>query len=183
MKLAIYFSFTIAFTEAQKCFLPYLNATTAIKASKAALPVDGIEERTAPYDLPAGYSARKITDRRTFNSSGTFPLGFSNFDMLTYAAPENTIPNLYPDAANFIFVPFETGAGGILRYNTIDGSFLIFAQGNSSIPRNPNPLTFDITKDNFQSVDPSTFTPFNTVIWAEETTGMFYTCINGVCRW
>jgi hypothetical protein len=180
MKLTICLSFIIAIAEAQNCFLPYLNASTALKASKAALPVGGIDENNFPYDVPAGYTYRKITDRKTLNSSGTFPIGFSNFDMITYAAPENTVPNLYPDAAKYIFIPFETGAGGIVRYNTVDGSYLILAQGNSSIPRNPNPLTFDITKDNFQSVDPSTFTPFNTVIWAEETTGTSSNLLNSI---
>ena len=160
--------------EAQPRFLPYLNASTALKASKAALPVGGTEENTAPFDMPAGYTYRKITDRKTLNASGTFPPGFGAWDMVTYAAPENTVPGLYPNAGNFIFIPFETGAGGILRYNTVDGSILIFAQGNSSLPRNLNPSApFDVTKDNFVSCDPATFTPFNTLIWGEETTGKY----------
>ena len=171
MKLTVLFSLLLTVAEAQR-FFPYLNATTALKSSKVALPIGGIDENFAPFDMPAGYTLRKITDRKTLNASGTFPPGFGSWDMITYAAPENTVPNLYPNAAQYIFIPFETGAGGLLRYNTVDGSILILAQGNASIPRSVNPATFDVTKDNFVAVDPSTFTPFNTVLFAEETTGM-----------
>ena len=173
MKVALFFPLVLATAEARR-FLPYLNATTALKSSKATLPIGGTAENSAPFDMPEGYTYRKITDRTTLNSTGTFPPGFGSWDMVTYAAPENTVPNLFPNAANFIFIPFETSAGGLLRYNTVDGSILILAQGNLSIQRNFNPASFDVTRDNFIAVDPSTFTPFNTVLFAEETTG---TCI------
>ena len=150
--------------------IPILTSATALKSSKATLPTGGTAENSAPYDVPVGYTFRKITDRFTLNATGTFPPGFSNWDMVTYAAPENTVPNLYPDAGKYIFVPFESGEGGLLRYNTVDGSILILAQGNASLPRSVNPATFDVTKDNFVAVDPSTFTPFNTVLFAEERT-------------
>ena len=171
MKIAIFFSFALAAAEASHRFLPLLNATTALNSSKATLPMGGTAENSAPFDVPAGYTVRKVIDRNTLNATGTFPSGFGAWDMITYAAPEDSIPGLYPDAEKFIFVPFETGAGGLLRYNTVDGSIHILAQGNSSIQRNFNPSTFDVTKDNFVAVDPSTFTPFNTVLFAEETTG------------
>jgi Bacterial protein of unknown function (DUF839) len=151
--------------------IPILTSSTALNMSKATLPIGGSAENSAPFDVPAGYTYRKITDRRTLNATGTFPIGFANFDMITYAAPEGALPGLYPNAERFIFIPFETGAGGLLRYDTVNGSTLILAQGNASIPRNVNPSTFDVTRDNFVSTDPSTFTPFNTVIFAEETTG------------
>ena len=158
--------------EAQPRFLPYLNATTALKASKAALPTGGTDENTAPFDMPAGYTYRKITDRKTLNASATFPRGFSDWDMLTYAAPENTVPGLYPNAGNFIFIPMESRGGGLLRYNTVDGSSLILARSLSenTTARNPNSATFNVTTDTFVRIDPATFTPFNTVIFAEETT-------------
>jgi hypothetical protein len=182
MKIALFFPLALAVAEA-KYFLPYLNASTALTASKAALPVGGSAEDTAPFDMPLGYSYRKITDRKTLNSTGTFPPGFGAWDMVAYAAPEKTIPNLYPDAGKYIFIPFETSAGGLIRYNTIDGSYLILAQGNASIPRNFDPTTFDVTKDNFQAVDPSTYTPFNTVLFAEETTGAYTNSFNPLFLW
>ena len=152
--------------------IPILTSSTTLRTSKATLPIGGSAENSLPFDVPAGYTYRKITDRTTLNATGTFPIGFSNFDMITYAAPENSKPGQYPDAEKFIFVPFETGAGGLMRYNTVDGSILIFAQGKSTVSRNFIPATFDVNNDNFVSVDPSTFTPFNTVLFAEETTGM-----------
>ena len=163
MKIVVIFSLFLAVTEALS-FFPSLNATTALNSSKATLLIGGAAENSVPFDVPAGYSLRKITDRKTLNSSGTFPPGFA------FAAPKNSEPGHYPDAEKFIFIPFETSAGGLLRYNTSDGTTLILAQGNSSVPRNFNPATFVVTKDNFISVDPATFTPFNTVLFAEETT-------------
>ena len=148
--------------------IPILTSATALKTSKAALAVGGTEENTTPFDMPAGYTYRKITDRKTLNASGTFPPGFSNWDMVTYAAPENSKPGQYPDAEKFIFIPMESAEGGLLRYNTVDGSILILARGNATLGRNFNPATFDVTKDNYEAVDPSTFTPFNTVLFAEE---------------
>jgi Bacterial protein of unknown function (DUF839) len=151
--------------------LPILNATTALNASKATLPIGGIAEDTLPFDMPTGYTYRKITDRRTLNASGSFPIGFSSFDMITYASTEPSVPGQYPNADRFIFIPMETSAGGLIRYDNVNGTYLILAQGNSSIPRNVNPLTFDVTKDNFVSTDPCTYTPFDTILFAEETTG------------
>jgi hypothetical protein len=121
--------------------------------------------------MSTGYTYRKITDRQTLNRTGTLPPKFSNFDMITYAATENAKPGVFPDAEKFIFIPFETDTGGLLRYNTIDGSSLVLAQGIPGKPRNFNPATFDVTNDNFVAVDPATFTPFNTLLFAEEAPG------------
>lgn len=169
MKFTLFFAFALAMAEAQ---MPILTALTALNQSKAGLPVGGILEATKPFDLPAGYTMREITDRFTLNTTagGLFPPGFSSFDMITYASPEYAEPGIWPDAGRYIFIPFETGAGGVLRYDVAFGTFLIFAQGNGG-PRNPNPATFNILNDNFVAIDPCTFTPFRTVIWAEETTG------------
>jgi hypothetical protein len=171
MKIAIVFSFVLAAAEA-RFYLPYLNVATALKAPKATLPQGSVQENTAPFDVPAGYSYRKITDRVTLtNTTTAFPPGFSDWDMVTYAAPENTIPGLYPDAGKFIFIPFESSAGGLLRYNTDDGSIVILAQSVPTVPRNLNPSTFNVNSDNFTRIDPATFTPFNTVLFAEEIDG------------
>jgi secreted PhoX family phosphatase len=153
--------------------IPDLTSKTALNASKVALPIGGVEENTIPFNTPAGYTYRKITDVRTLNSTGAWPRGFTNWDMVAYAAPEGALPGSYPNAERYLFIPMETSEGGLARYDTVDGTYLILARGNNSFPRNPNPATFDVTKDNFQSTDPATFTPFNTVLFAEETTGKF----------
>jgi hypothetical protein len=177
MKLTLIFSFVLATAKAQ---MPILNAATAVPRSKVGLPVNGLEERQKPFDLPAGYTMVNITNRFTLNASvapGVYPTGFSNWDMITYAAPENALPGLYPNAGRYIFIPFETGAGGILRYDVAYGTFLIFARGNGGT-RTTNPSTWDVNNDNFVSCDPATFTPFNTLLWAEETTGTLHQAIN-----
>ena len=170
MKIAIVLAFALATAEARN-FLPLLNVTNALKAPKATLPAGSAEENTAPFDVPAGYSFRKITDFKTLNATGPFPSGFKNWDMVTYAAPENTVPGLYPDAGKFIFIPMETATGGVLRYNTVDGSFVILAESNPAATRNLNPATFNPSFDVFDQTNPATFTPFNTVLFAEETSG------------
>ena len=173
MKITIIFSFALAAAEA-RFYLPYLNVTTSLKAPKATLPPGSVEENTVPFAVTAGYSYRKITDRNTLaNKTASFPSTFSDWDMVTYAAPENTIPGLYPDAGKFIFIPIESRTGGgLLRYNTEDGTAVILAQGNPAVQRNLNPAsTFDAANDNFVRIDPATFTPFNTVLFAEETDG------------
>ena len=154
MKITAIFSLLFIGTEVKR-FFPYLYATTALNFSKAnAANWWCTDENSVPFDITKGYSYRKITDRKTLNASGTFPPGFSSRDMITYVAPVNTIPNLYSNAAQYIFIPFDTGAGGLLRHNTVDGSILILAQGNASIPHNFDPATFDVTKGNFVTVDP-----------------------------
>jgi hypothetical protein len=170
MKFTLLVSFALATVEAQ---MPILTALTALNQSKAALPIGGILENTKPFDLPAGYTMKEITDRFTLNATagGSFPIGLSTFDMMTYAAPEYAEPGIFPDAGRYIFLPFESGIGGVLRYDVAFGTFLIFAQSNG--PRNPNPATFNVFNDTFARIDPCTFTPFKTIIFAEETDGTF----------
>lgn len=170
MKFTLLLAFVLATAEAQ---MPILTALTALNQSKAGLPIGGSAENTKPFDLPAGYTMKEITDRFTLNTTagGLFPPGFGNWDMITYAAPEYAEPGIYPNAGRYVFIPFETGAGGILRYDVAYGTFLTFARGTGGV-RNTNPaVPFDILNDNFVACDPATFTPFNTLLWGEETTG------------
>ena len=152
--------------------IPILVSNTALKNSKATLPTGGVGESSAPFDVTTGFTYRKITDRQVLNNPpGTLPLGFKNFDMITYAAPENSKPGFFPDAEKSIFIPMEADGGGLLRYNTIDGSSLILARGIPGKVRNSNPLSFDPANDNFVEINPATYTPLNTVLFAEGATG------------
>jgi hypothetical protein len=173
MKLTLIFSFVLSTAKAQ---FPILNAATAVPRSKVGLPINGLEENQRPFDLPAGYTMTKITDRFILNASvapGVYPAGFSNYDMITYAAPEYAEPGLYPNAGRYIFIPMETGAGGVLRYDVAYGTFLIYAAGNGGA-RNVNVSTFNVSNDNFLATDPCTFTPYNTLLWGEEVTGTLH---------
>ena len=166
MKLAIYFSFALAIADAQ--VHPILTATTAIPSSKLAVPINGLEENLKPFDVPAGYTISKIVDRFTLNATGVLPIGFGNWDMVAFAAPENTVPGLFPDGGRYVFIPFETGAGGILRYDLAYGTYMIIAQSNPlisnpnpALARNPNPATFDVNNDVFPAPDE----PIIAVVW------------------
>lgn len=161
--------------DAQATGFYRLNATTALNASRPILfnnSLDGI----SPYDVAPGLSYKKITDRFTLNATGKFPNTFTEWDMMAFAAPEGATPGQFPNATDFIFIPAEANiGGGLFRYNVKDGSFALLAvgKGGGDAARNPNPATFNVSNDEFPRIDPATFTPFGTVLFAEETTGMF----------
>jgi hypothetical protein len=148
-----------------------LTQETALKESKEALVVDSIKENTVPYDIPEGYEQTKIIDRFTLNAAG-LPATFGNWDMISFAAPEDDAPGEYPDAANFIFIPMEVGVGGgVIRYNVQDGTFVVLMQGNGG-DKNLDPATpFNPAADEFTRCDAATYTPFNTLLIGEETVG------------
>ena len=171
MKIALFISFALAAAKANT-YLPRLTASTALKVHKATLPPGSEQEDKEPFDVPVGYAVRKITDRvKLVNTTTSFPLGFTDWGMTTYAAPEETTPGLFPDAGKFIFIPFDSPAGGLLRYNTADGSIVILAQSNPTAQRNLNPAAPDFNNELFTKIDSATFTPFGTVLFAEDTTG------------
>jgi hypothetical protein len=174
MKLFIALSFIVASTNAQPNGFYRLNAATALKASKPGLPVNGTDERTVPFNVATNLAYKRVTDRQTLTALGGFPPGFGAWDMVAFSAPEYAAPGEYPNANNNIFIPCETGLGGLFRYNTAAGTFSILAVSNESgtaFGRNPDPATFNVSNDIFRSIDPSTYTPWNTVLFAEETTG------------
>jgi Bacterial protein of unknown function (DUF839) len=151
---------------------PRLNATTALNASKAALPIGGIEENTVPFNVAPNVAYRKIIDRRTLNATGSFPFGFGDWDMVAWAAPEGAAPGAYPAASEYIFMPIEESVGGgVFRYNVRNNTFALLAVGKGDGIRNGNPYTFDPLNDDYSRIDPCTYTPFNTLLFAEETTG------------
>lgn len=173
MKIFIALALLAVQANGQGGFFPTLTALTALNASKVGLPVNGAEENTKPYNLPAGYTQKKIVDRRTLLATGTFPTTFSTFDMITFAAPEGATVGAYPNAGQYIFIPPEVGAGGgVGRYNVVDGTFVPLLVGNGSRIRVANPANWTATNGDYTSTDPTTFTPWGTLLVAEETTGM-----------
>jgi Bacterial protein of unknown function (DUF839) len=151
-----------------------LTAATALNASKAALPVGGTDENTVPFNVAPNVAYRKIIDRKTFNSTGSFPFSFGDWDMATYAAPEGAVPGSYPAASEFIFIPAEVAdGGGVFRYNVRNNTFALLAvgKGGGDVNRNRNPYTFDPLNEEYSRTDACTYTPFNTILIAEETTG------------
>jgi hypothetical protein len=151
--------------------VPPLSKGTAIKTSKD--PVGLAVEGSEPFDLAPGYKQNKITDRDTLTPQG-LPATFGNWDMATFAAPENAPAGAYPDAGVTLFIPSEVSNGaGLFRYDVATGDFVTLMQGigGGNAARNPDPLTFNPLNDEFTRLDPATYTPFDTVVTGEETTG------------
>ncbi len=147
-----------------------LTAARALAQSKAALPVDGAEERSQPFDLPSGNTQTPITDRDTLTALG-LPGSFGTWDMVSFGAPEDAAPAAYPSASDFIFVPAEASiAAGVFRYNAATQTFATLLLGDGA-GRESNPANFDPLQDNFRNLDPATYTSFGTVLTGEETTG------------
>jgi hypothetical protein len=153
--------------------VPPLSKGTALDQSKTGVEVNGDEENNKPFDLPPGYKQAKLTDRVTLNAQG-LPATFGNWDMVTFAAPENALPGEYPNAGDAIFIPAEVSNGaGLFRYDVATQTFVTLMKGigGGNPARNPNPNTFNPLNDEFTRLDPATYTPFNTVVTGEETTG------------
>ncbi|MCB1909852.1 MAG: DUF839 domain-containing protein [Rhodocyclaceae bacterium] len=151
--------------------VPPLARGTALEASKE--PVSIGTEMSRPFDLPPGYKQVKIIDRDTLTAQG-LPATFGNWDMVSFSAPENSAPGAYPDAGLSIFIPAEVGNGaGVFRYDVASGRFVTLMQGigGGNGARNPDPASFDPLDDEFTRLDPATYTPFDTVVTGEETTG------------
>jgi hypothetical protein len=153
--------------------VPPLSKGTAIDASKTGLPVGGVEESTKPYDLPPGYKQKKITDRDTLTSMG-LPASFGNWDMVAFGAPEGAMPGVYPNASNSVFIPAEVGSGaGVFRYDIAEGTFTTLMLGDGSGVRVADPNAWDAITNggDYARFDPATYTPWNTLLLGEETTG------------
>jgi hypothetical protein len=175
MKLLLALSL-LASANAQATGFYRLNATTALNVSKATLPTRGADERSVPFDVAPNLAYKRITDRLTLNATGSFPAGFGLWDMVTFAAPEDAKPGQYPAASENIFIPIEESqTGGVFRYNVATGQFFLLAvgKGGGDAARNLNPLTWNATNDELIRIDPATYTPFNTLLIAEETNGTF----------
>lgn len=128
------------------------SAFTPLASSAPAIPVDDPAEATPITLSNAQFSQRSIADRRTQNS--LVPGSNSgNWDMIT--ANENG-----PARGRYLFMPFETGTGGVQRVDLND----------------PNYLTRTVTivapgTQGFVAGDASRWTPWGTYLTAEESWG------------
>jgi secreted PhoX family phosphatase len=121
--------------------------------------LDASKESTAPFSLPTGFTQTKIVDRNTANLDPDFAATFGNWDMVALS-PDN----------RYIFIPAEVGSGaGVSRYDTVTGDFVTGLKGDTTLTRSTNPATWNPTKDNYAAFDPATYTPYGTVLVAEET--------------
>lgn len=120
-------------------------------------------ENTAPFVAPLRMTQTLVTNRNTLLGQGLAPT-LNNWDMIAI-----------DPSSRFVFVPCENFAqgAGLFRYDTQTGSFatLLLGNGTGNAGRTANPVGWNPATDEFTSMDPSTWTPWGSVIVGEETTG------------
>ena len=154
-----------------------LASFAATAAAQEAFPLPetatqtAATENTTPFDVPLRMTQTKITDRNTLMAQG-LPMTANNWDMATF-----------DPSSRYIFVPCENfgGGGGIFRYDTQTSTWIeiFIGNGNGVATRNPDPSTFDASTGETAANDPCSWTPWNTIVFGEETTGgRFFECTN-----
>lgn len=120
-------------------------------------------EATAPFVIPTRMTQTLVTNRSTLLGQGLAPT-LNNWDMVAFDA-----------SSRYLFVPCENFAqgAGLFRYDTQTGAFatLMLGNGTGNAGRTANPVGWNPATDEFTSMDPSTWTPWGSVIVGEETTG------------
>ncbi|MCF8239242.1 MAG: esterase-like activity of phytase family protein [Saprospiraceae bacterium] len=118
-------------------------------------------EARDPFILPEGFTQTLIVDRNTADKDPDVAATFGNWDMVT------------PDpAGQYVFIPHEVGQGaGLTRYDIQTGDFVTAMKGNNSGVFTSDPLQWDVNNDDFGALDPAQWTPWNTVLTAEEWSG------------
>ncbi len=127
-------------------------AHAAVPYTTPVLPVGDAQEMTSPYILAAGWTQKVIADRTTQNAlvagsnSGSWDMIDSNRTGV--------------DANRYLFMPFETGTGGVQRVDLWDTNY--------------NTRTVTIVApgtQGFKSGDASRWTPWGSYVTAEESWG------------
>ncbi|MFO1055135.1 MAG: DUF839 domain-containing protein [Planctomycetota bacterium] len=149
------------------CLAPLLAAASLGAQQAFPLPVSAAPgstnatENTAPFLIPARMTQTLVTNYNTLLGQG-LPASMLNWDMSTFDA-----------SGRFIFTPAEVSArgGGVFRYDTRTGSLTVLIHGNDTGVRTANPASWNPQNDDYSRCDPCTLTPWNTILWGEETTG------------
>ena len=126
-------------------------------------------EDTAPFLLPTGFTQTEIVDRNKANLDPQFAATFGNWDMVAL------------DPANrYIYIPMEVSQGaGLARYDTQTGDFVSALTGQVALPYTTDPAVWNKNNDDFGPFDPAVYTPYGTVITAEErTNGRLFEWLN-----
>ncbi len=128
------------------------GAQAAVPYTTDVLPSGDAQEMTAPYILAAGWTQKVIANRT--NQNALVPGSNSgNWDMIDSNRTG-------PDANRYLFMPFETGTGGVQRVDLWDSNY--------------NTRTVTIVApgtQGFKSGDASRWTPWGSYLTAEESWG------------
>ena len=126
-------------------------------------------EDTAPFLLPTGFTQTEIVDRNKANLDPQFAATFGNWDMVALD-PTN----------RYIYIPAEVSQGaGLARYDTQTGDFVSALTGQVALPYTTDPAVWNKNNDDFGPFDPAEYTPYGTVLTAEErTNGRLFEWLN-----
>jgi hypothetical protein len=117
-------------------------------------------ENTAPFLAPMRMTQTQVTNRQTLTAQG-LPATFGLWDM-----------SAFDPTGRYIFTPSEVGDGcGVFRYDTVTRTHVTLMAGIPGTPRTADPNVWVATNDNYMRFDPCTYTPWNTILLGEETTG------------
>ncbi len=118
-------------------------------------------ELTAAWLIPARMTQTLVVDLNTLVANQGVSPTLTDWDMVAWS----------PDS-RFVFIPSEAGRGaGLFRYDMQTGAAVTFILGDSTGVRSSDPATWDLVNDDYSRFDPCTYTPFDTVLTGEETTG------------
>ena len=142
--------------------------TSASNAANYAADFGALNQTTNPFLLAPGWKATFITDRTTLSSQPEWQGDFGNWDMVDV-----------DPTGQYIFIPFETGNAGIVRYDRVAAtSTTLIGSTGSTFDTNPND-GWDALNDRFQRFDPALYTPAGTVLTGEEEpTGRLFEVLN-----
>jgi secreted PhoX family phosphatase len=140
----------VAITLANGAHAQFSNFTP-VPSTVSVIPTNGAGEAT-PFTLPANITQRSVADRNTELGQGEFNTG--SWDMID-------TNRTGVDAGRYLYTVFETGSGGILRYDRQTETATTVWNGT----------TGSFSSNVAVSLDASRWTPHGTYVTAEESWG------------
>lgn len=147
----LYVAVAFAFATQANAASTHFETFVPVPSSVPMIVSGSADELTKPFVLPSNFSQKALANRQNQLSLGQSNSGA--WDMIT--ANETG-----PDAGRYLFIPYETGAGGVQRVDLW----------------NPNYNTRTVTivnsgRANSVALDASYWTPWGSYITAEESWG------------
>ncbi|MFL0809258.1 MAG: DUF839 domain-containing protein [Agarilytica sp.] len=165
MKKSIILASAVAAIYTQSVYAGTDTFFTPLTHSIAVATPNHVNELHSPWQAPAGISQELLTsmaeieadvDQSVVRAPGA-SASASMWDMVAY-----------DPTGKYIFIPHETPFGaGVSRYDIADDTNTILFSGDSSGIRGAN----DTWANDYGAFDPARFTPYGTVITAEEWSG------------
>lgn len=165
MKKSIILASAIATLCAQTALAGTNTFFTPLTQSAAVAETNNVIEMNTPWQVPAGITQELLTsmaeieadvDQSVVRAPGA-STSASMWDMVAY-----------DPSGNYIFIPHETPFGaGVSRYSIADDENVVLFSGDNSGIRGAD----GTWANDYGAFDPARFTPYHTVIAAEEWSG------------